>query len=479
MTGPFEKWNKRINHFNIDFRLISLSLLILLDGIADKQFIFSLIISILMFFCGMFRKCKVQVSFFIQLKNQAKLWEIFSLIFNLIFIILSFYFESEWDHLENSKEKILKHSSIEFFYLIIYKVPSFTCVSLIAFSIFISFRLKIEGTILSFLVVMNIIHICLRFMGKGKEKVKEIKTNSAPNLQSLGAFPSQTLAGIGFSTKLNHLDLNFPDSSDLILVIDRNKEVIQSKYRLNQVFKQENIDNNYYTIYFKEWKFQINEKQEGYPILEELYEQMLNLFQKKDSISSGQTFTINDLLDDLFKNKRGEHFYLVLATDNEGKEYFMHLYLDNEHVLLKIIQNCIFQEWLEFRCEKTLFANYLNYVEHEFRTPLNCIINILQILEDYIEPEMAATIITPALISSKLLLNSLSNFIDFGKIKTYTYESNNVEFDFPSLLYEILEIVKNRAANREVLIKQNIDNKIRLVKNDQTRIRQILINLLG
>ena len=115
MTEPFEKFNKTISDFNIDFRLISLSLLILLDGISYQGFNFSIIISILMFFCGMSHKCKLKISFFIAIKNQAKLWEIFSLIFNLIFIILSFYFESEWDHLENPKEKILKNSVIEFF----------------------------------------------------------------------------------------------------------------------------------------------------------------------------------------------------------------------------------------------------------------------------------------------------------------------------------------------------------------------------
>ena len=478
MDGPFKILNKRISHWNFDFRLISLSVLILLGGLDDNRFIFSLIISILIFLGGISYKFKRKLSIFKRIKNQAKLWELISLIFNLIFLIFSFYFEMKWVISDGKKERIFKYAAIEFFYLVVYKVPSYTSLSLIVFSLFISFNLDIEERMASFLVMMNILHIWFRFKGKRKKKVKEIQTHTNANSQSIIA-PPHCCVAIANSTTLNQLDLNFPDTSDFILVIDRSKEVIQCNFQLKKALKQANIDTNYFTIYFEEWKFKIMEKLEEFPILEELYEKMLNLFQKKDRTSSDHTLALNDLLEDLFSNKSGEHFYLVLARNKEGKEHFMHLYLDNEHVLLKIKQNCIFQEWLKFRSETTLFANYLTYMEHEFRTPLNCIINILQILEDFIEPEMASTIITPALISSKLLLNSISNFIDFGKIKTYTYENNNVEFDLPSLLYEIMEIVKNRAANRGILIKQNFDDKIRLVKNDPTRIRQVLINLLG
>ena len=481
MDGPFEKVNKLISHMNLDFRLISLSLLIFLDGIAYKISIFPLIISILMFLCGISSyKFKQKFSSFMNIKNQIKLWELISLIFNLSFLIFPvypFYCEIERAYLNDQKEEILRYSAIEFFYLIFYKVPSYTCFSLIAFSIFLFFHLEIECTMITFLIMMNIFHICFRLNLKREKKVKKIKKNAIINLKSIHL--SQDFVGTTKSAKPNHLDLNFPDTSDFILVIDRSKEVIQCNFRLTQVLKQMNIDTNYFTIYFKEWKFKIIKKLDKFPMIEELYEEMIMLFHKKDGTFSDHTLNLTDILDDLFINKFGKHFYLVLAKNSEGKYCFMHLYLHNEHALLKIIQNCVFQEWLEFRSEKLLYANHLNYLEHEFRTPLNCIINILQILEDFIEPEIASTIITPALISSKLLLNSLSNFIDFGKIKTYSYESNNVEFDLPSLLNEIIEIVKNRAANRGILIQQNFDDKIRIVKNDQTRIRQILINLLG
>ncbi len=53
-------------------------------------------------------------------------------------------------------------------------------------------------------------------------------------------------------------------------------------------------------------------------------------------------------------------------------------------------------------------------VSHELRTPLNCSITMLDILVDKVNQDLRDNYVVPALISNKLLINTINDILDFA-----------------------------------------------------------------
>ena len=52
-------------------------------------------------------------------------------------------------------------------------------------------------------------------------------------------------------------------------------------------------------------------------------------------------------------------------------------------------------------------------ISHNFRTPLNCSINLLNFAERFVNFDLRTKFIKPALSSNYLLLNMINNMIDY------------------------------------------------------------------
>ncbi len=81
-----------------------------------------------------------------------------------------------------------------------------------------------------------------------------------------------------------------------------------------------------------------------------------------------------------------------------------------------------------------------------FRTPINCIISLLELVEtlpinkDYIE-----NYIEPAVYQGKLLTNLLNDMLDLAQIKAGKFKVSFTNFNLKKLLYETFKIVRVQA----------------------------------
>jgi len=66
-------------------------------------------------------------------------------------------------------------------------------------------------------------------------------------------------------------------------------------------------------------------------------------------------------------------------------------------------------------------------VSHEFRTPLNSILSIVEILENKIKSDSIQRYVSVLKNSSKLLLSIVNALLDFETIKSQTFKLNLVE----------------------------------------------------
>ncbi|CAN7618113.1 response regulator [Bosea sp. LjRoot237] len=125
-------------------------------------------------------------------------------------------------------------------------------------------------------------------------------------------------------------------------------------------------------------------------------------------------------------------------------------------------------------------SRFLATVSHEFRTPLNGILGMADLLGDTrLDPEQA-TYVKALRTSGEALLGLVDDILDFAKVEAGKLELVDAPFDPAALIEDITELMAPRAQAKGVEISALLGSDVpqRLV-GDAERLRQILLNLVG
>ncbi|MEB3343452.1 7TM diverse intracellular signaling domain-containing protein [Okeania sp.] len=129
------------------------------------------------------------------------------------------------------------------------------------------------------------------------------------------------------------------------------------------------------------------------------------------------------------------------------------------------------------QAKSTFIAN----MSHELRTPLNAILGFSQIMMR--SPTLSkehkenTTIINK---SGNYLLTLINNILDLSKIEAGKMILNPKSFDFYSFLNELEDLLHITAENKGLtLIFDRQDNVPQYIYTDETKLRQVLINLIN
>ncbi len=126
-------------------------------------------------------------------------------------------------------------------------------------------------------------------------------------------------------------------------------------------------------------------------------------------------------------------------------------------------------------------SEFLAMMSHELRTPMNGVLGMLQLMETTKMTDEQSEYAALATESTEHLLRVINDILDFSRFERDALELENIAFNLAELISTSVQAFAHNAQQRGLALELDLPPGLDLlrVKGDPTRIRQILVNLIG
>lgn len=125
-------------------------------------------------------------------------------------------------------------------------------------------------------------------------------------------------------------------------------------------------------------------------------------------------------------------------------------------------------------------STFLARMSHEIRTPLNGVVGMLELLSATTLNEKQRQYVRIGHSSAHALLSLINDILDFSKIEAGKLDLEELDFDLPELLDDVVDMFAHRAEAKGIELNCRVPTEIpRIMVGDPERLRQVVINLVN
>ncbi|MBF0370285.1 MAG: response regulator [Magnetococcales bacterium] len=125
-------------------------------------------------------------------------------------------------------------------------------------------------------------------------------------------------------------------------------------------------------------------------------------------------------------------------------------------------------------------STFLATMSHEIRTPLNAILGMTELLKEVHLSESHGWYVDTLSRSGEALLTLINDILDLSRIEANQLTLEMTPFDLVQSIQEVIELFTFSALEKKITLSHQLDEGVpSWVQGDPTRLRQVLLNLVG